>query len=126
MTASSADIVSLIYESFVSKDVARIHALFDDHLADDVVLHEPESLPYGGTYSGLDALKAFVAGLASDESPVDAARLVVEDLVASGDRVVGYVSFPWQPAGAPEPIPMRALELFTFRAGRVAEMRVFL
>jgi uncharacterized protein len=120
--------VEAIYATFVAKDLARVRATTKRYFAPDIVIREPESLPYGGVYEGLDAATALFSGLVDPQSPVDAAHLRIDALIASEDdpHVVGAVSFPWQPPGAGEALAMRALEWWTFRDLEVAEIQVFL
>lgn len=120
--------VADVYAAFVSRELEQVGEVFDRTFSPEIVLHEPDQLPYGGAYEGLDTVKEFIGGLVDPQSPVDAAQLVVDDIIASDstDRVVGYVSFPWHPPGAEGGISMSALELFTFEEMQVVEIRVFL
>jgi len=117
-----------IYAAFVSKDLAVVSAITDRYFARDIVIREPESLPYGGAYEGFDAAKALFDGLVDPRSAIDAAKLQVDELIGSGDspHLVAAVSFPWQPPGAEKALSMRALEWFTFRGLEVVEIQVFL
>jgi len=40
----------------------------------------------------------------------------------AGEQIAVDVEFPWIAPGAVEPIPMSAVEWFTFRDGRIVEM----
>lgn len=122
------EIVGQIYSAFISGDVERVIGVFDRNLADEIVLFEPESLPYGGKYERLETVKQFTAGLVDPQSPVDARKLAVNFILASDSEphVIASVSFPWDPPGGRLAIPMGALELFTFDGLKVVEMRVFL
>jgi hypothetical protein len=122
------EIVGEIYSAFIARDLERVAAVFDRNLADDVVLFEPESLPYGGKYERLETVKEFTGGLVDPQSPIDAGKLAVNFILTSDSdpHVIASVSFPWDPPGGPGAIPMGALELFTFDELKVVEMRVFL
>ena len=127
---AAEEVVRVVYAAFNSADSAKISAMAQDYFADEVIVREAESLPWGGVYEGLDTVAAMTAGIASAESPIDAARLQIEQLIAgrpdpSGTtQVVAVVSFPWR--GPRTTIPMRALEWFTVRSGKVVEIQVFL
>lgn len=124
------DVVRKVYSAFNSGDSAAIRAAAEKYFADDVAVYEAESLPWGGTYRGLETVAAMTSGIASPESPIDAARLRIDQMIvgqpdpSGASQVVVAVSFPWR--GAQATIPMRALEWFTVRSGKVVEIRVFL
>jgi ketosteroid isomerase-like protein len=127
---TAADVVRKVYAAFNSCDPARIATMAAECFADDIVVREPESLPWGGVYEGLDIVTAMTVGISSPESPIVAAQIVVQQLITAEPepdgtaQVVAVVSFPWR--GPLQVIPMRALEWFTVRAGKVAEIQVFL
>lgn len=128
-TSTAADIVRSVYRAFTSGDTGLIDRTVRELFAEDVVVHEAESLPWGGRYDGLDTVAAMTQGLADPAAPIDAANLSVDELIVdeSGapgtSHVVAAVSFPWRGATT---IPMRALEWFTIRDGKVTEIQVFL
>jgi ketosteroid isomerase-like protein len=127
---TATDLVRKVYAAFNSGDSTVISEMAKACFADDVVVREAESLPWGGVYQRLETVTPLTAGIASPQSPIDASRLVVEKLIAtehdgSGTaQVVAVVSFPWR--GSRRTIPMRALEWFTVRGGKVVEIQVFL
>jgi ketosteroid isomerase-like protein len=128
-TSGAADIVRSVYRAFTSGDTGLIDRTVRELFADDVVVHEAESLPWGGRYDGLDTVAAMTQGLADPAAPIDAANLTIDELIVdeSGapgtSHVIAAVSFPWRGATT---IPMRALEWFTIRDGKVSEIQVFL
>jgi len=72
---------------------------------------------------------AMTQGLADPAAPIDAANLTVDELIVDESgapgtaHVIAAVSFPWRGTTT---IPMRALEWFTIRDGKVSEIQVFL
>lgn len=128
-TETAADIVRSVYRAFTSGDHGLIDRTVRELFADDVVVHEAESLPWGGRYDGLDTVAAMTQGLADPAAPIDVANLSVDELIVDESgapgtaHVVAAVSFPWRGATT---IPMRALEWFTIRDGKVSEIQVFL
>ena len=128
-TSTAAQIVRSVYQAFTSGDPGLIDGTVRELFADDVVVHEAESLPWGGRYDGLDTVAAMTQGLADPAAPIDAANLSVDELIVDESgapgtaHVVAAVSFPWRGATT---IPMRALEWFTIRDGKVSEIQVFL
>jgi ketosteroid isomerase-like protein len=51
-------------------------------------------------------------------------KIHVRRVLEQGDEIAVHVEFPWIAPRAAEPIPMAAVEWFTFREGRVVEMIV--
>jgi ketosteroid isomerase-like protein len=123
------EIVRAVYNALISVDPDTIHAAAGSYFDDDIVVHEPESLPWGGVYRGRELVTGLMANIGDPASPIDAANLTIDNLIhtpdGDGHQVVAAVSFPWRGAG-PVPGRMRALEWFTVRGGKVTEIRVYL
>jgi ketosteroid isomerase-like protein len=107
-------IVRHAYAAMSGGDVKRFLAVLDD----DVVVYEPDALPYGGVYEGRSV---FVASLPAAGALLDASRLVVEDLVAEGDKVVALIRVAVR-GGVPDAL---VTEHWTMREGKAIELRVF-
>lgn len=67
-----------------------------DCLADDVVIHEPSYLPYGGEYRGKDGLSAVYSAVAQ---LADVSQFKVHYVVVDGDRAVAFGGFPVNDTG---------------------------
>jgi ketosteroid isomerase-like protein len=123
------EVVRAVYAAFTSADPEKIERAVRELFADDVVVHEPESLPWGGRYDGIETVAAMTVGLADPSAPVDAGNLTIDQVFVGEDstsgpfHVVAAVSFPWR---GHTTIAMRALEWFTVDHGKVTEIRVFL
>jgi ketosteroid isomerase-like protein len=125
----ASDIVRAVYEALTSVDPDTIRAAAGRYFADDIVVHEPESLPWGGMYRGRELVTGLMANIGDPASPIAAAHLSIDRLVHTpfddgSHEVIAAVSFPWR--GAERKIPMQALEWFTVRDGLVTEIRVYL
>ena len=126
---SAEQIVREVYRAFTSTDPGVIEKTVRQHFADDCVVYEAESLPWGGEYQGLDNVVAMTLGIADPSAPIDAANLIVDDMIvreagpAGTSHVVAVVSFPWR---GTETIPMKALEWFVVENGKVTEIKVYL
>src|SRR5438094_539593 len=48
----SAAVVTDLYAAIAARDGEAVAAIAAEHFAEDVVLHEPPSLPWGGTHEG--------------------------------------------------------------------------
>jgi hypothetical protein len=124
------DTVRAVYRAFGSGAPEAIAAMAAEYFGEGIVIREAESLPWGGVYEGLETASAMAAGISSPQSPIVAAELIIERLItgsADADgavQVVAVTSFPWRGAGGT--IPMRAMEWFTVRAGKVEEIQIFL
>jgi ketosteroid isomerase-like protein len=123
------EVVRAVYAALCSIDPDTISAAAARYFAEDIVVHEPESLPWGGSYRGKELVTGLMANIGDPASPIDAANLTVDQLIHTPDgdshQVIAAVSFPWR-GTAPQPYPMRALEWFTVRAGLVVEIRIYL
>jgi ketosteroid isomerase-like protein len=103
-----------VYAAFAAGDAERALAAF----APDFVLHEPESLPYGGTYHGIAELAAALPQIAPY---INVAELRVERVLADNDTAVAYVHGRWKAETDTE-----FRECFAFRDdGLITEMRIF-
>jgi ketosteroid isomerase-like protein len=127
--ASPPDVVRAVYAALTSVDPATIQAAAARYFDDDIVVHEPESLPWGGVYRGRELVTGLMANIGDPASPIDAANLAIDNIIHTPDgsahQVIAAVSFPWRGAAA-EPGRMHALEWFTVRGGKVTEIRVYL
>jgi ketosteroid isomerase-like protein len=128
-TPSPTDVVRAVYAALCSADPDTIRAAATAHFAHEIVVHEPEALPWGGYYRGREPVTGLMAGIGDPASPIDAANLTVDQLIHTPDgddhQVIAAVSFPWRGAG-PDTYPMRALEWFTVREAKVTEIRIYL
>lgn len=85
--AENKQIIKGAYEAMAQGDVRAFLGVLDPQIE----VREPDGLPHGGVYTGLDELKAMFAKAA----PVlDSSRLVIEELTADEDRVVALVRIP--------------------------------
>lgn len=129
-TAGDLDVVRELYAAVKTADPAVVTAVLDKHFASDIVVHEADSLPWGGTYSGLDAISVLATGMTNPASPVDVRSLEVEHLLVesadiSGDsHVVAILNVPFR--GPSTTLQTRVLEWFTFRHGKVTRIDIFL
>lgn len=116
-------------ESLTERNRAVVQALYDagargdvpalmDHLAEDIVVHEPPFLPYGGRYAGREA---FLGMFGEIGNYLDLSAIALEYLVADGQRVIGVLRIPDRATGEPTLLA----EQSTLRDGKVVEMRIF-
>lgn len=85
----------------------------------DLVVHEPASLPFGGTYRGLDAYEQFYPRV---RQFYDFSRFELLQVYADGDVVFALIN-----AGiAGTDASLMLCEQFTFRQRQLVEVRLFL
>jgi hypothetical protein len=107
--------------AFVAEMLGQKKRLEDypDRVDPNIVMHEPRSLPFGGTYRGLSDFKRFYAKVRSFYD-FDTWHLV--DVVAQGDIV--FSTSHVHIAGRPE--TMYLAERFRFSGETLVEVRVFI
>lgn len=95
---------------------------FYDMFAEDAVLHEAESLPYGGTWRGKAMLRAGVQRMYEAWAEM---LFEVEEVTAGGDIaiVLLHTSAKGHSSGKSYAFPV--CELWRFRDGKVIELRPF-
>lgn len=86
-------------------------------LADDVEIHEPPCLPYGGVHRGKAEVVAFLQQAAPFMAP---GKLQIERLVAQGDTVVAVLTL-----GLRDGSDALVTEIWRMVDGKAAELRVF-
>jgi len=86
----------------------------------DVVFHEAACLPYGGAYSGIDAVKTGFAGI---YKTFDHIHAVFAQLLVAGDIAIAYQQVDSRVRGNGRTGSFPVAELFRFRDGKVTEWR---
>lgn len=115
-------ILERYYSALQHKDADELRSSIEEGFAPDAVLRISDSLPYGGTHAGREAILTMLTKFVTTTTPT--IRPEQERMVEKGDSIVAKAVFPWLAPGASEPIPMSAFEWFTFRDGRDSEMVV--
>jgi ketosteroid isomerase-like protein len=111
--AENKEIVRAAYEGMATGNPKA----FFDALDPEIVIIEPDPLPYGGTYRGQGEVMEFMQAAGQ---VVDGSTLRVESLTADEDRVVATVRLAVQAGGEVE-----MSEHWTMRDGKATELRVF-
>lgn len=117
LQAENVHTVRSIYDAFACGDVESAASFFSSK----IVLHEPESLPYGGTYRGLDEIGAAVNDIAQR---LDLSSLRVEKLLGDDEMVVALVRGTWRGDNGTK-TDVYLSEWFKFAGGKVVEVRAF-
>jgi ketosteroid isomerase-like protein len=117
MTKSPDATVRSFYEAVDRRDIASAFSVLDP----DVEWVAPASLPYGGTYSGIDAVaNQYFGGFLSHVD--DDFTLSADDMTVAGDTVVvrGRLSGHGRVSG--RPFDVRQVGVWHLRDGRVTRM----
>jgi uncharacterized protein len=89
----------------------------------EVVIHEPESMPYGGTYHGREGAAAIGRKLAEMFEPTG--DMQVEYFDGGDDLVIVHVHQPGRSVKTGQQCDTNLIELHTVREGMIAEIRIF-
>ena len=90
-------------------------------MSDDLVIHEPPSLPFGGEWRGRDALhRLFVAVMATWLDPV----VEIDAIVGDDRHVVALLRFTMTSRATGERFTQHVAEVSEIADGRVTAMRI--
>jgi ketosteroid isomerase-like protein len=113
-SVANKKIVRRAYEAMAAGDVRGFIAALDERIE----VHEPDGLPHGGSYVGLDDLKQMFGKAA----PVlDVGKLELDELTAEEDRVVALLRIPIRKGGGIALIS----EHWRLRDGKAVELQAF-
>jgi ketosteroid isomerase-like protein len=115
VTNGNRALIQNLYDSVIERNDMDE---FLSYLNDDLVVHEPPCLPYGGTYRGKDALLSVIPQIAQI---IDLSTIEVDYLVADGDRVIAVI----RAAGVERGTHVHLAEESRILDGEVVEMRVY-
>lgn len=92
---------------------------FPGKASEDMIVHEPSSLPFGGTYKGIEAFEKFYPEV---RKFYDFSRFELINVYAEGDAVFAIIK-----AGIANTADSILLcEHFTFKEGKIIEVRLYL
>ena len=124
MTASDVDVVRRLFRAVEERDLEAMLACY----ADDVEIHEAESLPYGGVYRGREGAVAHAMAFLESwgrYQGAEEARLEAR-VIGDGSGTVA-VSF-WHKATGPRDdmvLREREVSIYEVRDGKVARSQMF-
>ena len=114
LTEQNRQLMQAIYDAVSAGDLGGVL----DRLADDVVIREPEFLPYGGVYRGKEHFGDVVGKIAKT---YDMTQIRADYIVADGERVIGVLRMPDLATGE----DVLVAEESIIRDGKVVQMTVF-
>jgi ketosteroid isomerase-like protein len=118
MSQANRTLVRHAYDLFAEGRIDDFVAMLDDGF----VIHEAESLPYGGEHHGPNGFAALMAELSGKWW--QATAFAVETIAGEGDRVIAYGMMTLTGLSTGRTVRMPAAELWTLKDGRVRELRI--
>lgn len=107
-------VIHQMYDAVTRADLPALQAV----LAQDIVVHEPAYLPYGGVYEGRDAF----FGLVGEATKyLDVANVVIDQVIVDGDQGLGMLRIPVLSTGAHAVIAEQSI----VRDGVIVEMWIY-
>ena len=111
------DVVKTFYDSLVQGDVSKAFSILDPAVEWNV----PESLPYGGTYRGPDAVRQYRGQI--EAHLAEGFRLTPEEYLADGERVVVLGRLRGRARATGVEIDVPFAHVWTVRNGKVVARR---
>jgi hypothetical protein len=94
-------IVERLYGALQNRDADGVRTAIEEGFAPDAVNRISESMPYGGTTAGQEAILNLFAGFVTATTPIiPPEQITVERMVEQGNSIVAWVAFPWIAPGA--------------------------
>jgi ketosteroid isomerase-like protein len=113
-SSQNKQIIQDAYDAMAGGHVKGFLAALDP----EIEVREPDALPYGGVYRGIDEL----LGMFAKAGPVlDSSRMVVQALTAEEDRVIALLRIPLRDGTGEALIS----EHWRLRDGKAFELQVF-
>jgi uncharacterized protein len=120
MGEENIEFVKGLYAAFARGDVAAVL----DGFADDIEWHEAEGMPYGGVFSGGEAVMQNVFGpIATD---VEGFAVAPEEFVGSGDTVAAVVRYTGTGKVTGKALDVPAVHVWDIRGGKLTRFRQFI
>ncbi|HSA50896.1 MAG TPA: nuclear transport factor 2 family protein [Yinghuangia sp.] len=96
--------------------------LLAPYFAPDVVLHQAEALPYGGTWRGHDGIADFFVAMSTAWESFD---MVEQEFLATGATAVILTQVRARARATGRELAFPILQTITVKAGRISEVRPF-
>lgn len=113
-TEVTRTVINQMYDAVTRADLPALEAV----LADDIVVHEPAYLPYGGVCRGRDAFYGLVG---EATKYLDVANVVIDQVIVDGDQGIGILRIPVLSTGAQAVIAEQSI----VRDGKIVEMWIY-
>jgi uncharacterized protein len=118
MSEANVRIMEQFFAATRTRDSVAIYPL----LPDDVVVHEPPALPYGGDHHGKGGVVTLLETIESIREQIGAELRVLD---AGSDQVVALLRCKWIMRETGARITLRIAEVYTIRDEKVADIDVY-
>jgi len=118
-TETSLAVVDALYTAAAAGKLDEVSRM----LADDVVLYEAESLPYGGVHQGRDNVMKTITLLFTEY--LNLSEYTVVRLLGEGEHVVACLKVAGVTHTSGKPVAFEACERFVVRDGVITEIKPF-
>jgi ketosteroid isomerase-like protein len=120
MGEQNIEFVQGLYAAFARGDVPAVLAGF----ADDIEWHEAEGMPYGGVYSGGEAVLQNVFGPISTD--VEGFAATPEEYIGSGDTVAVVARYTGTGKVTGKTLDVPAVHVWEIHDGKLTRFRQFI
>ncbi|MGW7274095.1 nuclear transport factor 2 family protein [Streptomyces sp. NPDC054864] len=96
--------------------------LLAPYFAPDVVMHQAQALPYGGTWRGHDGMARFLLAMAEAWESFEIGE---QEFLATGETAVVHTQVRARARATGRELAFPVLQTITVRAGRITEVRPF-
>jgi hypothetical protein len=107
-------VLGLLYQAATSSDMTALNQVLDETTR----FHEPDCLPYGGSYSGHASLLALFAQVAGY---LDFSTIKLDYIIADGENAVTSLRIKTRTRRT----ELRILEQAVVRDGKIVDLRIF-
>lgn len=117
---TNVEAVRSSYEHFARGDLDGALAMMDE----DIVWHQAQGLPHGGTYNGLETVRAVVFD-PLDERWWDDFEVDAQEILGDGDHVVVLGRYTARAKGTGAPLDVPFAHVWRFRDGKAIRFHQF-
>jgi ketosteroid isomerase-like protein len=119
MSTEALQVAEAFYGAIAARDPAAIDATLAHH---SLVVVEPDGLPYGGTYMGIEGFHELSTKVAASWKR---ARLLDVQLASAGNRVFGHFIFSAIARGTGQEVAVPIVEVLEVSDGKIVSIRPF-
>ena len=120
MSEANVSTVKSFYQALTQADIPALVGMLDPEFQ----LERPQSLPYGGTYKGIEGGRQFFVA-ASTVYDLQRTRFEPELFAADGDHVFVLVRCTMYTQGATKPFETTAVDFWRLQNGKLLLMKTF-
>lgn len=112
-----------LFKAVEDRDIAGVLAAYDP----EIVIRDAESLPYGGTYHGLEGAKQHVEGAAQtwDHLQPSAERKMDAVFLNAGDYVIVLWRLRGLAMSSRRKLDLPVVSVYKMRGGKIVESQMF-